>query len=351
MKTHRLGKLNRPLPPGIIGSALALLFACLAASAQTPPPAPDPAAPLLSSPSPDTGAAATDAGAELVNLSVQGAFSAASVHAGGTVDYVLRVEWPETGIPVMVLAPDSIDFPGLKVAASAAAHKKVAVGQSLGNRSEFTWKLVAETPGSGKASAVKVRVLTGISRNEESHFVPTAHIDILPAATPLTSRLWFRLLAAWLGLAGAGAVAYAVVQVAGRKRKAKPAPAKEDLRADALALKPRLRGGDSKAILLDMEALCVRHLARELDGSASAAGASGTGGPGAGKPAWKFEPLLDRHLAGPAGNAPEAADWRFLRELFRHARFAGGHKEPHEMQDAYRALKRCLKITDDTGDI
>lgn len=345
MKPHRIGNPNRlVLLPGIAGAALGLL-ACLAVSAQ-PPPAPDTAAPMLSAPSAGTGAAAAGAGVEVVNLSVQGAFSAPSVRAGETVEYVLRVEWPETGVPVMVLAPDSIQFPGLKVASSAAAHKKVAVGGGLGNRSEFTWKLVGQTPGNGKASSVKVRVLTGISRNEESHFVPTAHVDILPAATPLADRLWFRLLAGWLGLAGAGAAAYAVVQVAGRKKKTKAAPAEDGLRLDVLAMKPRLRGGDSKAILLDMEALCIRHLARELDGAAPVAGKTGVRGDAAPK----FDPLLDRHLAGPAGKAPEAADWQVLRELFRHARFAGGHKEPHELQDAYRVLKKCLRITDETGD-
>ena len=185
MKPHRIGNSNRPVGQrGLAGTALGLL-ACLAASAQPPPPAPDSSAPMLSVPAADSGAAAAPAAVEVVNLSVQGAFSAPSVRAGEAVDYVLRVDWPETGIPVMVLAPDSIGFPGLKVVSSATSHKKVAVGAGLGNRSEFTWKLVGETPGSGKASAVKVRVLTGISRTEESLCVPTAHIDVLPAATPL----------------------------------------------------------------------------------------------------------------------------------------------------------------------
>jgi hypothetical protein len=93
-----------------------------------------------------------------------------------------------------------------------------------------------------------------------------------------------------------------------------------------------------------MEALSIRHLAQELDGNAP--GAPRAAG-GAGPAAPKFDPLLDRYLAR---NPATEGEWAGMRELFRHARFAGGHKEPHELQDAYRALRKCLRITDEPGE-
>jgi len=322
---------------------------------------------------PTSGAAAPDAGSdsagspapavEIVNLSAQGAFSAPSARVGDSLDYVLSVEWPETGVPVMVLAPDSLDFQGFQVIGQATSHKKLATAQGIGNRSEFVYRLRTRTPGSGKVSALKLRYLTGLSREEQSHFVPPAHLDIGTARAPLTRTLWFRLLAGWLALAAAGALGWAAYQAAARRRKAGRPPAKQDLRPEVLALKGRLRAaslgtpGASKSILEEMESLCIRHLLQELDGNAPAssrpggsagpaAGAAADGGRGNGAAA-KFDPLLDRYLAR---NPAAEGEWGGMRELFRHARFAGGHKEPHELQDAYRALRKCLRITDEPGE-
>lgn len=288
----------------------------------------------------------------MVNLSVQGAFTVPSARVGDSLDYLLSVEWPETGVPVMVLAPDSLDFQGFQVIGQATSHKKLATAQGIGNRSEFVYRLRARTPGSGKASSLKLRYLTGLSQNEQSHFVPTAHLDIGPAATPLTQSLWFRLLAGWFALAAAGALAWSAYKVASRKRKDGRAPSKQDLRPEVLALKGRMRAaslgapGASKAILEEMESLCIRHLRQELDGGAP--GASRTDGAAAGNgAAAKFDPLLDRYLAG---NPAAEGEWAGMRELFRHARFAGGHKEPHELQDAYRSLRKCLRITEEPGE-
>lgn len=314
------------------------------------------------------GDAAPAAPVEVVNLSVQGAFTAASARVGDSLDYVLSVEWPETGLPVVVLAPDSLDFQGFQVIGQAASHKKLATSQGIGNRSEFVYRLRARTPGSGKATSLKLRYLTGLSRNEQAQFVPTAHLDIGAARTPLAQSLWFRLLAGWFALAAAGAVAWSAFKFASRRREAKRPAARRDLGPEVLALKGRLRTaslgtpGVSQSILQEMESLCIRHLRQELgiaDGAApgGAGAAGGTGAPGgAGAPPAaqaKFEPLLDRYLAAngskPASDAA-SGDWAGLRDLFRHARFAGGHKEPHELQDAYRALKKCLRITEEPGE-
>jgi hypothetical protein len=154
-------------------------------------------------------------------------------------------------------------------------------------------------------------------------------------------------LAGWLLLAGAAGLAYAAYRfVLRRGKSSKSGPARMDLRPEALALKARIRSagaaGASKDILTSMEALAIRHMLQEL------------GPPQAGDPAGvKFDPLLDRYLArnaGPGGSAGAATDWNALRDLFRHARFAGGHKEPHELQDAYRVFRKCLQITDEPGE-
>ena len=79
---------------------------------------------------------------------------------------------------------------------------------------------------------------------------------------------------------------------------------------------------------------------------AQGTGAQGTGPKSAGAVQDRFEPLADEYLARNQGaDSLSAQDWTKLKELFRHARFAGGYKEPHELQDAFRTFKRCLKIT------
>jgi hypothetical protein len=110
------------------------------------------------------------------------------------------------------------------------------------------------------------------------------------------------------------------------------------------ALKVRLRSAQnnpdaSKAILLEMEALCIRFLRDALSGGKPVDAAA--------QP--KFEPLADAWSALPP-NAADAADWSKLKELFRHARFAGGYKEPHELQDAFRTFRKCIKMTGEDHD-
>jgi hypothetical protein len=324
-----------------LGLGLSLALTC-PVSAQ-PPDTPD----ASSGPGLQTGGGDQGQALEAVRLSVNGFFTMEAPRVGDSLDYVLRVEWPDAGVPVAVLAPDSLDFQGFQVIGQSTLHKKLATPQGVSNRTDFIYRLRARAPGAGKASSLRLRYLSGLSRNEEAVHVPTAHVDIAQARTPLTGTLWFRMLAGLLGLAAAAGIGWGAFRLASR-RKPKDEEAKDDLRPDMLALRDRLRkaafsgAGDSKDILLQMEAFSVRHLRQELGGRKRKAPE------GSGDLPAKFEPLLERWLAA-NGSAARAEDWKALQELYRHARFAGGHKEPHELQEAYRTLRRCLDITDEPG--
>jgi hypothetical protein len=151
-------------------------------------------------------------------------------------------------------------------------------------------------------------------------------------------------IALWLAILGAAVAAgWAAFRIAARKR-AEAQPKRSDLRPEVEALKVRMRSAQnnpasSQAILLEMESLAIRFL-KEETGEA--------GSPG------RFETLLKAYLSkGRAGEGSSgsggspgdgAGDWAKLGELFRHARFAGGYKEPHELQDAFRTFRKCLKI-------
>ena len=297
---------------------------------------------------------------EAVKLSTQGAFTSQSPKVGDSLDYVVQVEWEDTQVPVFILAPDSVDFPGFKVIGQATVHKKLASSQAVWNHTEFIFRLRAQTQGIGKAASMKIRYLTGLSHQEEAVFIPTALTDIQPAPVHLLDMLWFKLLIWVVILAAAGAIGMAAFKAASRKR-AEKLPKREDLKPAVTALKNRLRAAQnspdaSKEILLEMENLAVRFLRNELGASGDAAQST------AGNPAQaRFEPLLETFLRGgpathstgaPAGNGAASAkqggtavDWTKLKDLFRHARFAGGYKEPHELQDAFRTFRKCLKIT------
>ncbi|MDB5048532.1 MAG: hypothetical protein JWO30_1603 [Fibrobacteres bacterium] len=305
-----------------------------------------------SAPAIDSNAAA--APQEAVKLSGQGAFTSPAPRVGDSLDYVVQVEWEDTQVPVFVLAPDSLDFPGFKILGQATVHKKLANAQSVRNHTEFIYRLRAQTQGPGKAASLKVRYLTGLSRQEEAVFIPTALIDIGPAPVHLMDMLWFKLVL-WMAIcAAAGALATLSFKLTLRRRAAK-VPKRDDLKPEVTALKNRLRSAQnspdaSKAILSEMENLAARFLRDELTASGNAPQASGSA-------TARFEPLLEAYLArngaGPgASRADEnsggsAQDWAKLGDLFRHARFAGGYKEPHELQDAFRTFRKCLKMTGD----
>src|SRR5262249_4538481 len=56
---------------------------------------------------PDSAAAPMQ---EAVNLSPKGYFTNTAPRVGDSLDYVIAVEWEDTQVPVVVLAPDSVDF-------------------------------------------------------------------------------------------------------------------------------------------------------------------------------------------------------------------------------------------------
>jgi hypothetical protein len=284
---------------------------------------------------------------EAVKLSTHGAFSLPSARVGDSLAYVVTVEWEDTQVPVVVLAPDSTDFPGFRLLDQATQHKKLANGQSVRNHTEFIYSLRAMTQGTGKAASLKLRYLTGLSQREEAVFVPSALLDIGPAPVRLLDLLAVKL-ALWLASLGAlVAAGWAAFRFASRKR-AEAKPQRADLRPQVETLKARLRTAQnnpesSQAILMEMESIAIRFLKEETGEADSTA---------------RFETLLKSYLskggagAAPAGKAPAgdarpedgAADWARLAELFRHARFAGGYKEPHELQDAFRTFRKCLKM-------
>ena len=287
----------------------------------------------------------TEAMQEAVKLSTQGAFTNSSPRVGDSLDYVLQVEWRDTEVPVIVLAPDSLTFEGFKILGQATVHKKLASGQEVRNHTEFIYRLRAQTQGSGRASSIKVRYLTGLSKAEEAIFIPTAIVDIFPAPVRIMDMLWFKLLGGLILLGGAVAIGWTSFRLTMRASKRKRQPTtKFDPKPELVALKQRLKSAASspdasKEILLTMEGICIRFLRQELD-------AQGAGAPSAGAVQDRFEPLADEYLARNQGtDSLLAQDWTKLKDLFRHARFAGGYKEPHELQDAFRTFKRCLKIT------
>jgi hypothetical protein len=280
---------------------------------------------------------------EAVKLSTQGAFTSPAPRVGDSLDYVVQVEWEDTQVPVIVLAPDSVDFPGFKVIGQATVHKKLASGQTVRNHTEFIFRLRAATQGTGKAASMKVRYLTGISRQEEAVFIPTALTDIQAAPVNPFATVWFKLLLYLAVFGGIGVLGAYSYKIAARKR-AEKAPKRADLKPAVLELKNRLRTAQNnpdagKAFLLEMETLASRFLADGLEAAGNLPGKS------APAPNARFEPMLDAYLAGPGAADGTAAEWARLKELFRHARFAGGYKEPHELQDAFRTFRKCLKIT------
>lgn len=292
---------------------------------------------------------------EAVKLSTQGAFTSTSPKVGDSLDYILQVEWQDTEVPVIVLAPDSLHFEGFKILGQATVHKKVAQGMDIRNHTEFIYRLRAQTQGNGRATSIKLRYMTGISKAEEAVFVPTALVDILAAPIKITEMLWFKLLAGIILFTGALALAWFAFKVTLKNRKSTE-PEKMDFRPEITVLKNRLKSAynspdAAKEICLTMEGLAQKYLRQELE--------SKTKGHGKANSIVKdplpekFEPLLDLYLSrnslplNAQADPSLAADWAKLRELFRHARFAGGYKEPHELQDAFRTFKRCLKIMGD----
>ncbi len=292
---------------------------------------------------------------EAVKLSVQASFTNVSPRVNDSLDYILQVEWQETEVPVFVLAPDSVNFSGFKILGQAAQHKKLASDQGVRNHTDFIYRLRAQTQGSGRASLLKLRYLTGLSKQEEAVFVQPALVDIAAAPVNILEQLWFKLLAGLLLMGGAAALATVAFKWSVRRRLSR-APVKLDLRPEVSALGGRLRMAAnnpdaSKEILLEMERLGLKYLLQELESGGAKQTAKTGKAPADVAKVLRFDEALDQYLVsygnleGTQGISVEAQDWNRLRELFRHARFAGGYKEPHELQDAFKIFKRCIKMT------
>ncbi len=255
---------------------------------------------------------------------------------GDTLRYTIEVTWEESRIPVLVLAPDSVDFTGLKCVDQSTRHEKDASSGKVENRALFTYDLIPTQVGPAKAASLKVRYTTGLSGREEAVFAPSAHIEILPARFGFVASTWFRTLVGSLLACLLGLGIFQAVKKAKRSRKASQsdsaAARREGLVKDVLALRGRIGNGESRTILNEMERLCLSHLRVTLKSADTTT---------------KFDALLNSWLGNHPDDLERTADWERLRELFRQARYAGGHKEPHELQDAWRAMKRCLEVADE----
>jgi hypothetical protein len=279
---------------------------------------------------------------EIVQLSAHSGFTPKAPRVGDTVVYSIEVTWHDTRVPVLVLAPDSVDFTGLHLVDQSTRHEKSASNAGVENLTVFSYILVAENPGPAKAAALKVRYTTGMSGHEEAVYAQGSHLEILPARFAFIHSAWFFAILASL-TAALGAFAFWSVWKtrsrlkAGNRDKDHRDP-KLTLIDEVKSVKARIGHGDSRDILLDMERLCLNHL--------SALSASKTATLTETTPK-RFDLLLNHWIETHGEDHDRIADWERLRELFRLAHYAGGHKEPHELQDAWRALKRCLEVPDE----
>ncbi len=265
---------------------------------------------------------------ESVQVSARGAFLTEHAAVGDTAVYRLLVEWKDTQVPVVVLAPDSLETPGFRIVDQSATHRKTAENGEVRNATEFTYKLMANAPGEAKVSSLKLRYLTGFSNREEALYVPASFINVDPAHVPLWERPWLQVLAL-LVLAGIlGWSGKRLLESARKRRRLARETKQRGFDPEVRALKGRWNTADSRVWIEDAEKVCIDFLRHNL----------GINAPGS-----RFEILLEQYLSRNPGPG-ETEAWNKLRELFHHARYAGGRKEPHELQENYRILKTCLHI-------
>ncbi len=274
---------------------------------------------------------------ERVNLTARSGFFPRNPRVGDTLEYAIEVSWQDTRIPVLVLAPDSVDFTGLLLLDQSTRHEKIANGKTVENHTVFAYTLIADQPGPAKAASLKVRYTTGISGRDEAVYAPAGHVEILPSRFAFTRSLWFRVMLLLLALAVLAGLAFSFLR--GRRGREKTKPTVENrpetLSAEVKSLRNRIGNGESRDILRGMEQLSLRFLGEKLSVEKTDLTAA------------RFDALLNRWLEKQGEDLERTADWEHLRELFRQARYAGGHKEPHELQDGWRALKRCLEVADE----
>ncbi len=257
------------------------------------------------------------------------AFSLPSPHVGDSLDFVISLEWKDMQIPIMVLAPESLSFSGFKILGQNTQHQKLVRGENVINHTEFIYQVKAITQGAGKASSIKLRYMSPLSKNEEAIFVQPTFIDIGKQKIPFTHSWIFKII---VGLV-LGVLVYFGIRMGLQKlkeRKKAKTPSQKDFLPALQAIKARLLVVDSKSVIEQMEKICIDFLSEKLS-------LTQTG-------ILKFEPLLLNYL--PTCEDAMQSEWKELQGLFHHARFAGGQKASHEMQDYYRRLKKCLNLGD-----
>ncbi len=282
------------------------------------------------------------------SINAHAGFSQPGIHSGDTLSYTVKVEWMEQGPEIAVAAPEDLNFTAFTVIERKTAFRKSAAEGNTLNSIEFTYHLRSGDAGNGMASAARIPY----SDANGTHHLPlaSANLEILPPRVPLLERPGFRYTA----YAGFVALAFAGGLITRKKFKDKKARENRNelpgWAEEIKRLKSRLAVAESKLLLEDMESLTVRYLRAEiarLDGARKSRSSTATTSdkdiPVAG-----FDHLLPRYLE--LMDNAEADSWNKLGDLFRYARYAGGHKERHELSAGYGLLKTCMRVNEEKGD-
>jgi hypothetical protein len=269
---------------------------------------------------------------ELVNISGSSHFTVEAPHAGDTLSYIITVEWENPKIPVTVLAPESLSFSGLKKTGASTQHKKIAVqkasGVMLKNSSLFIFNLKALTSGSAKAQSARLPYFSAVSQEREYVYISPSLITVLPAITPISQTITFKLI---LGLLAVSALMAGVYFVVKRfKQGSKPSAGQTlSFEEEVKDLKSRIQVADSRQLLQEAEKVCVKYLRSRLPGTQLAS----------------TDALIDSYLT--KYSEEHKTQWQLLKNDFELANFGGGQKVAHELANTIKNIKTCLNIRED----
>jgi hypothetical protein len=289
---------------------------------------------LLPSGPQDTVSPAPDSLAEVELMQIDGSsrFTLENPNAGDTLSYIITVEWINPRIPFFILPPESLSFSGFRKEAASTDHRKISKivdgKPTIINKSEFTYKLRAITPGSGKASSARLPYYSALSQEKEYLPIGPHLTDILPARVPVIKKWYFQVIL-WLLAAGVLFAAVKFLLIWMKQNRNRNRVVKIDFKDELKELKARLQFAESKDLLLQMENISLRFLKQELPKSASG----------------NFDALLKRYLELKGDDNRD--NWLRLQQDFELAKFGGGRKESHELLESYRALKTCLHLKED----